>query len=259
MADLLTKSNPKTDKNTAQGALTRILYLAPSDLSGYDVCPWASPGCRAACLNTAGRGAMSSVQEARIRRTRWFFTDRESFLDKLVKEVKSLKKKAHREGLTPAVRLNGTSDIPWEGITVRYNGEKYRNIMELFPDVTFYDYTKSEQRALRAINGRMPRNYTLALSQTEDNHDSVRTIAIRAKKQYSTLTWMDIAPWKIPKTHLSVVFRSEEDMPDWYMGLPVVDGDAHDYMPLYNEPVVLGLRAKGRAKRDVSGFVVDAQ
>jgi hypothetical protein len=139
-------TNAKTVKGQKIGFMTGILYLAPEKLSGYQVCPMASAGCKAACLNTAGRGSFSNVQKSRIAKTKWYFEDRETFMAQLVKDVSALVRKAERDGFTPLVRLNGTSDIPWERVPVkpvvgstyamRY-GATVPNIMALFPDVQF--------------------------------------------------------------------------------------------------------------------------
>ena len=107
-----------TDANTVKGEklgiLTGVLYLAPADVSGYEVCPKASAGCKAACLYTAGRGVMAPVVAGRINRTLWLHEDRDSFMDTLVADIQRLIRKAARKGMVPAVRLNGTSDIAWE-------------------------------------------------------------------------------------------------------------------------------------------------
>jgi hypothetical protein len=170
-------------------------------------------------------GAFSNVQQARINRTKMFFEDRFNFMLQLVKEIKSAKKKADKEGLKLLVRPNGTSDIAWEKIRV----EGARNIFELFPDVQFYDYT--------AIAGRtVPDNYHLTFSRKESNDRDV-SAAIRNG------------------LNVAVVF---DKLPETYLGLPVVSGDDTDIR--VNDPrgVVVGLKAKGPAKRDLSGFVVFA-
>jgi hypothetical protein len=120
-----------------------------------------------------GRGTFSNVQESRIAKTKWYFEDRETFLAQLVKDVSALVRKAERDGFTPLVRLNGTSDIPWERVPVkpvvgstfamRY-GATAPNIMALFPDVQFYDYTKVHKRAMAFGRGEMPANYHLTFS-----------------------------------------------------------------------------------------------
>jgi len=115
---LLSTANPKIQKGTAKGYLSFILHLAPSDLSGRNTCPKATPGCTAACLNTAGRGGMfkrgettNVIQRARIRKTEYFFNDRAAFMDDLVTDIMKAVNYARRKGLKPVFRLNGTSDL----------------------------------------------------------------------------------------------------------------------------------------------------
>lgn len=222
---LLSTANTKTMKGEKYGYKTYILHLAPSLISGFQTCPKASAGCAAACLNKAGMGVFSNVQLARINRTKMFFQDRVTFMNQLVKEIKSAKKKADKQGLKLLVRPNGTSDVAWEKIRV---GD-YRNIFEMFPEVQFYDYTK--------IAGRtVPDNYHLTFSKSESNDRDV-SAAIRNG------------------LNVAVVF---DKLPATYLGLPVVSGDDTDIR--VNDPrgVVVGLKAKGPAKRDLSGFVVFA-
>ena len=136
-------TNYKTIKSEKVGVLTGIIYMSPYKLSGKNVCPGASAGCAAACLNTAGRGAMNTVQRARLKKTNRFWDDRKQFINDLVNEITALEKRAKAKGLKAAVRLNGTSDLPYERYKVPGTN---KNIMELFPDVQFYDYTKLENR-----------------------------------------------------------------------------------------------------------------
>lgn len=244
MSNLLTKaqSNPKTAKNGEDYEAT-ILHLAPADVAGVgNVCPWASEGCKAACLNTAGRGQMSNVQMARERKTRQFFADQEQFLRQLDRELSALERRAERKGKRAVVRLNGTSDIPWE--TLRFkkdeaDGIPARSLIEHHPGITFYDYTKSDRRALCAVKDPdWPSNYTLTLSRSEvwDAGDVRRATDFGA--------------------NVAVVFRGPE-LPDTYEGARVIDGTTDDWR--FEDPrgVVVGLLPKGKAKRDTSGFVVD--
>ena len=220
---LLSTANTKTMKGEKYGYLTYIMHLAPSLVSGYQVCPKASAGCAAACLNKAGMGVFSNVQEARITRTKLFFEERANFMTQLATEIRKAKKKAAKEGLKLLVRLNGTSDIAFEKIRA---GE-YRNVLEMFPDVQFYDYTK-------IIGRSVPDNYHLTFSKSESNDRDVST-AIRNG------------------LNVAVVF---DKLPETYLGRPVVSGDDTDIR--VNDPhgVVIGLKAKGPAKKDLSGFVV---
>ena len=239
MAKLLNvDNNAKTVKGQKRGYLTGVLYLAPSDLSGRNVCPMASPGCIAACLNTAGHGAFNNVQQARINKTRALFEDRDAFLAQLHKEIGALIRKAARDGLTPTVRLNGTSDLPWEAY--KLDG---KSLFEHFPDVQFYDYTKIPKRAKLWAAGKMPANYHLTFSRSEINDADARA-CLKAG------------------ANVAVVFRPK--LPATFGNAPVIDGDADDlrFMPqgmetIAHRGVVVGLKAKGRARKENSGFVVD--
>lgn len=228
---LLTVSgNTKINKSDAFGGyLTAILHLAPADLSGNQVCPWSTAGCRAACLNTAGRGRFSNVQNARIRKTKLFFDDRAQFMTLLIDDINALIRKCKREGLQPVVRLNGTSDLLWERIPV--NGK--RNIFQLFPEVQFYDYTKAPH------DKRRP----------ESNYDLVYSRATPQQKPQLVQALSNGGK-------VAVVFSGP--LPAFYWGYPVVDGDKHDLRFLDPRGHVIGLSAKGMAKSDTSGFVVHA-
>lgn len=232
---LLGTGNSKTMKGEKRGFLTFILHLAPASLSGYNVCPMSSSGCRAACLNTAGRGKMSKVQEARIRKTLRFFEDRSGFMADLVSDVHAAIRKADRKGMVPCIRLNGTSDIRWENIPA-YQGEfPHPNIMTMFPDVQFYDYTKLSNRR------NLPDNYHLVFSRSETNEHEIGEAICNG---------MNIA----------VVFSTPkgEALPThWRNSLEVVDGDENDLRFLDPCCSVIGLRAKGDGKKDDTGFVVN--
>ena len=222
-------TNAKTVKGQARGYMTAILYLAPANLSGYEVCPKRTAGCTAACLNSAGRGAFSNVQKARIAKTKFFFENRSAFMVQLVKEIRAFLRKALLKNLTPVIRLNGTSDIPWERIPVAAETMVYPNLMTMFDFVQFYDYTKRTNRK------GLPSNYHLTFSLAEDNDLDALNVATSG-------------------TNIAVVFRTAQ-FPAFYMGLPVIDGDQTDLRFLDPAGSVIGLKAKGRAKKDTSGFV----
>ena len=213
-------SNPKTAKSTDLGYLTGILHLAPHTQSGYQVCASATPGCSDACLYFQGRGRMNTVQEARIRKTRMFFENRAEFMVDLAKDIASIVRRADKNNLKPCVRLNGTSDIRWERT----------GIMDMFPSVTFYDYTKHKNRK------RLPKNYSLTFSRSEATTHGEWCKAID--------DGMNVA----------VVFR--DAIPEGWLGVPVIDGTTHDLRFLDPKPCIVGLTAKGTAKKDTSGFVV---
>lgn len=222
-------NNAKTVKGQKKGYMTAILYLAPADLSQkINVCPAASAGCKKACLNLAGRGRMNMVQKARIEKTLMFVNDRDSFMTKLHLEIHSFIKKAKAKDLIPCVRLNGTSDIKWE--TIDYTDEidiAYKNIMRAFPNVQFYDYTKM-------LGRRVPKNYHLTFSRSESNDLLVN----KALKK-----GMNVA----------VVFKQ---LPDKFKNRQVINGDESDLRFLDGNRKIIGLKAKGKAKRDNSGFVI---
>lgn len=237
---LLSTGNPKVLKGLKQGFNTYILHLAPADLSGYETCAKRTAGCTAACLNTAGRGGMfkkgentNMIQQARIRKTKLFFEDRVTFMAQLVKDIELGIKQSARLGLVPVFRLNGTSDLAFEKYEVNRNGQTYSNIFTAFPEVTFYDYTKILGRKISAIA-----NYSLTFSAADGNDvDVYKAIA----QGYN----------------VAVVFglKKTEDMPESYLGRPVFNGDESDLRFLDPKGVVVGLYAKGKAKKDTTGFV----
>ena len=150
MPKLLNSGNYKTSKGEKYGWKTYGLHLAPFNLSGYNVCGSASIGCSNACLNTSGRGSMHSVQDARAKKTRRFFEDRNGFISQLYKEIKSSVKSAAKKQINSCFRLNLTSDILWE-----------RFVIKDFPESQFYDYTKHLKRFVRFLEGKLPSNYHL--------------------------------------------------------------------------------------------------
>jgi len=223
----------KTVKGESFGFLTGILYLAPLDLGGFgNVCPFASPGCSADCLNSAGRGAFNSVQKARREKTALFFKANASFLCNLAIDIQALQSKALKLGLRPVVRLNGTSDIAWEKLKLNS-----LNLMELFPQVAFYDYTKNPKRALDNAKGLHPKNYRIVFSRSETNEADCKRV-LEAKG------------------NVAVVFR--KTLPKRYLGKRVIVGDESDLRFLDPRGCVIGLTAKGKAKKSTSGFVVNA-
>ena len=228
---LLSTGNPKVLKGMKYGYNSYILHLAPADLSGYQTCPKATIGCKTACLNTAGRGGMfkrgentNVIQKARVRKTVEFFEDRDGFMSDLVSDINLAIKQSKKLGLIPVIRLNGTSDIAWEKIRVG----SYRNIMEAFPDIQFYDYTK-------IANRKVPYNYHLTFSAADSNDaDVLKAI----KNGYN----------------IAVVFESKT-LPSEYLNVPVINGDESDLRFLDAPNSIVGLYAKGKAKKDTTGFV----
>ena len=230
---LLNSGNAKTRKGEKLGWITFGIHLAPANLSGFNVCKDQSVGCSAACLNSAGRGAMSSVQKARIAKTRLFFTSKTVFLVMLWDEVAKAIRKANKNKMQPCFRLNLTSDIPWEQI--KLNGV---SVFDAFPQVQFYDYTKSAKRMTSFVNGEMPKNYHLTFSRSESNG----AIALAFLKSGG---------------NVAMVFR--KSLPSVYYGHEVIDGDETDLRFLDGSGKIVGLKEKGLAKKDESGFVLEPQ
>jgi len=216
----------KSDK--ASEYLTAIMYLAPAkqNTKGVNLCPKASQGCLQACLYTAGRGKFSNVQAARVNKSDYFVADRPAFLLQLHKDIVKHVKKCKALGKKPAIRLNGTSDILWE---------RYIN-MSLYPEVQFYDYTKWSPWEREKVES-IP-NYHLTFSRAEDTSDSMVRRMI-TQKQVS----------------IAVVFSSKE-LPKTWLGKPVFNGDLTDLRFLDPAGHIIGLSAKGDAKKDISGFVI---
>lgn len=216
----------KSDR-AGRGYLSSIMYLAPHRLSGWNVCSHASEGCIAGCLFTSGYGRYSHIQQARIRRTRLFFEDRDAFKAKLWSELAAFVRKADRKGLKPAFRPNGTSDLPWEQLLPE--------LFTDFPMVQFYDYTKITRRAVAFAKGDLPSNYHLTFSRSEKNESK----CLRVLRE---------------RGNVAVVFDTK-DLPDTWYGYDVHNADENDLRFL--DPVgVQGLYPKGRARHDKSGFVV---
>ena len=227
MFKLLSTANPKIQKGTKMGYLSFILHLAPSDLSGKNTCPKATKGCIAACLNTAGRGGMfkrgettNMIQRARIRKTEYFFADRAAFMDDLASDIMRAVNYARKKGLIPVFRLNGTSDLSWE----KYPVCGADNIFALFPTIQFYDYTKVLGRKVSHIE-----NYHLTFSKADGNDADVAEALMQGM---SVVAVYDAIPADVPSA------------------------DETDLRFLDPRGIMLGLKAKGRAKKDYSGFVI---
>ena len=222
----------KTIKGEKFGYLTGILYLSPADLSGVNLCSMAeAAACKFGCLNMAGRGQFNSVQAARLNKTKYFLNDPEAFMLDLVRDIKKLVNKAAKLNLIPVVRLNGTSDIRFEDKTVLHG----RTIFEMFPEVQFMDYTKIPNRK------DIPSNYDLTFSFSgADTFKKYNKQAINSGKR------------------IAVVFRTAAEIPEYFEGMQVVNGDESDLRFLDPAGVVVALYAKGRARKDSSGFVVDS-
>ena len=225
-------NDPKTSVDLKNGYMVGILYLAPADLSGKEVCTHRSAGCTEACYNSAGRGAMQSVQDARIRKTNMFHDEKEKFMELLQHDIQLLCKKAKEGGYLPAVRLNGTSDIPWEAHA--------KHLMEKYSEVAFYDYTKIPVRAKRWAQGKLPSNYHLTFSRSEENWGTC-------------LRLLNVG------VNVAAVFQ--DTIPESYYGYECVVGDKSD-LRFLDKPSdsghgkIIALVSRGKGKKDTSGFVI---
>ena len=228
-------TNSKTVKGQKLGFLTGILYLSPYTLSGRNLCANAkSAGCFNGCLFYAGRGAFNSIQEARLNKTKYFIDHKAEFMINLCMDIDLLITHAKNKGLTPLVRLNGTSDIRFENIIVNYKGRFYNNIFEAFPEIQFYDYTKLSNRK------DIPKNYDLTFS-----YSGLPGFARFVNEALNN------------KMRIAVVFRNIESIPKRFMDKKVLPGDNSDIRHLEAKNCIVALYAKGKAKKDYSGFVVD--
>jgi hypothetical protein len=231
MTKLLTANSTKIEHSNDFGAgyLSKVMYLAPADASGRNVCPWYTAGCKAVCLGlTAGRMRFDSTRRAQLRRTALFFDDRPEFMRQLEHEIRLHIKAAHRKGLRAAVRLNGTSDILWEKVAPW--------LFTMFPNVQFYDYSKAPEHLRR----NTPANYhlTFSLAETDDNQREANN-------------------WIAAGRNVAVVFDTKRGapLPLTWRERPVIDADVHDMRFLDAAGIIAGLRAKGDATKDTSGFV----
>lgn len=219
---LSVEQDAKTSKGSAVGYLTGILYLAPAgEAGGPNLCPKASDECRAACLYGAGMaGLFPSIKRARIEKTRLYISQPLEFIEILKGDIQKLNKRAKASGMKPAVRINGTSDLP----------KLAQALAVEFPEVQFYDYTKIPQPWKRTLP-----NYHLTFSHSENNlADCLAALG--------------------HGVNVAVVFAGS--LPSEWNGYRVVNGDTNDLRFLDPQGVIVGLKAKGDAKKlNVGGFV----
>ena len=237
------EADAKTEKGTGSGYLTGILYLAPGQIAGVgNLCPHASAGCLAACLFTAGRaGIFEAVNAARVMRTRFLHDNRAGFIAALRGEIAALVRKAKRRGLRPVVRLNGTSDLPWEKLAPELFTE--------FRHVRFYDYAKGLRRVLAYAKGELPRNYHLTFSYSETNA-AAAGLAITAGVNVAAVAD-------------GVKVGQRFALPGLPDARPTFSADRHDLRFLDRKGKdgrgrIGILKAKGKARGDSSGFVIRA-
>ncbi|WP_372364899.1 hypothetical protein [Candidatus Uabimicrobium sp. HlEnr_7] len=269
-------SNPKVKKcNLELGYITAILNLSPHYESQvqvsnkktfhkwigtyknyYNVCPFSSRGCRQHCLHYSGRSKVfEHINRKRMQRTRMLLVDPTYALQQIIKDIHIVIAEAKKNEKLPAVRLNGTSDLAWEclyfypdlkprcgSVLIETNpndAKRYGviNIFDMFPSVQFWDYTKRSDRDFASLTD----NYSLTFSKSEANDSYCKQILQRKH------------------VNVAVVFRNHK--PKTFWGYQVIDGDKHDLRFLdsnpQDNPVIVGLKAKGNSGLDQSGFVID--
>ena len=221
--------NAKTIKGEARNIKTGIIYFAPNTVaSDVNMCPSATVACIKACLYTAGRGGFNTVQTARIEKTKTYLADKPAFIARLEKEIENAVKLSKKKNFQLAIRLNGTSDLAVEAW----------GVIEKFPDVNFYDYTKVAGRMTKFLAGGMPKNYHLTFSLSENNKEQAQAFLAQGG-------------------NVAVVFRTNnpDNFPKAYWGFPVISGDADDIRFMDPKGVIVALKQKGRASKDSLGFV----
>jgi hypothetical protein len=226
---LLTKASAsaKLSKNDVQ---SYILYLAPANQNnfGINICPKASEGCTKACLFTAGRGKFNNVKTARIEKTDFMLFYPAKFYKKLAAEIMYNSTLAFNQKI--AFRLNGTSDINHYKQLKRYAN---LDINTLPNNVIFYEYTKNLNMA-KSIKNEFSRVH-ITFSKSENNwHECLQAL------EYGF--------------NVAAVFNK---LPTSYAGYPVINGDLSDERFNDKLGVIVGLKAKGDAKKDNSGFLIN--
>lgn len=237
----------KASKALAFGYLNAIHYMAPFTLGGVgNLCPHATAGCKALCLGEHSGQAgmvkhdddMNSVRLSRRAKAQRFMKDRKAYVADIVASITLAQRKANRMGLQLCVRLNGSTDIVWEGIACERDGVAFRSVYAAFPEVQFVDYTKNPRRFDRVL----PDNLHLTFSRSETNEATAIALLESGR-------------------NVAVVFGG--DVPATWQGYETIDGDTNDLRHLDpkatpgNAGYVVALKPKGRkAKKDTSGFVV---
>ena len=226
---LLTTNNAKTIKGEKLGYITYILYMSAytQNAKGINVCSHASAGCAASCLVGSGFGGMyTGVQKGRIDKTNYFLSNRTAFLFQLKSEIEKAIRK-HEGNAIVTIRLNGTSDLPYE----KYKVFEGKNIFEIFPSVQFYDYTKNHTRFDKVL----PSNYDLTFSRSETNHDKAMELLKRG-------------------INCAMVF---DKLPSTFEGFEVINADLDDLRFLDKKGVICGLKYKkmtGRGANNAEAF-----
>lgn len=207
------------------------IYLASADLSGFNVCP-NSEYCKDNCLNGSGHNRVNrlskkgTIDRSRTIKTRLLFANKEVFMRIMIHEIEKERKKAENNGTFFSIRLNCTSDI--NPIAFTLNG---KNILEIFPDIQFYDYTKVLNR--------------IALAKKYSNYDITWSIDGSEKNREIGLELLKNGG------RVAVVY-GENDMPKTWYGYECCNGDETDYRPSDIAPVC-ALKFKKTANNYVNG------
>lgn len=228
-------SNAKLEKGKKVNVLSAPHNLAPANESGWNMCAQASAGCIAACLHTAGNPIyLENKIAARLQRTRAFMTARKAYIALMAFELESLEIKARKLNMLPAWRPNTTSDYPFHTVALTVNGKPVKSLIHAFPNIQAYDYTKITKKALQHAMGLLPSNYHVTFSKSESN-------------------WGDCLKVLQAGGNVAAVF---DKLPESYMGFKVINGDLTDARFMDESNVIVGLKAKGKAKSDESGFTI---
>jgi hypothetical protein len=251
------KKSAKMMKSYIHNTATYCVYLAPANMAGrtkkgtrINVCP-KSQHCKELCLNSAGHNKAdilsngkenikhSLINISRIKKTKLFYNDRDTYMDILIHEINRDRSYAERHGMEFSVRLNGTSDLSPE--IMKKDG---KNILEIFPDVQFYDYTKVYNRTKLM---KFYPNYDITFS-------------------YDGYNWDQCEQFLNDGGKVAVVFDSET-MPKTYKGYKVIDANGYDMRYLDPKGCIMGLEFHPIAKdgkvlyaKDIDGpFVVKTE
>lgn len=216
-------NSTKHEKAYKYQEMVYTIYLAPAKMSGYEVCPMRSAECTKLCLNESGHNRIgiheNKINKSRIKKTKLFFENRQFFMSWVIDEIKHAKLKAEKNGFKFSVRLNNTSDISPESFYIKDDEGNIKNILEIFPDTTFYDYTKVPNR--------------LRLKQKYPNYDLTFS--------YSGSNLEDCFKMLDNEIRVAMVFN---EVPKEYMGYKVVNGDLNDLRHYEAGNVIVGLKYK---------------
>ena len=249
----------KIEKNIRISKLTSALYMIPGKESGKEMCRYRSPECTKGCIMYCGSPIHQPTKEQyRLARTNFLFNDRQGFMDMLVLQTAKLVHDAHREEMEAAVRGNGTTDLPWERMSVTVSEElaalvlkqykvvihagKHPNIMSVFPQVSYYDYTKWPNN-----RGKLPSNYELTFSVSDKRYGSRKSDSVA--REIVEQGGKAAVVLNVPRG---------KPLPEFFnldgLIVPLIDGDKHDYLPAHPPGSVIGLRAKGPMRGKTTEF-----